>query len=281
MKLPILVALATLAIACRSKDDAAPALPAAPSAPEAHPVAPPTSSARPSPSIPVAAPSAAWPYPMTGFTALAPGSCPKGSAQILLAVTPTGRFALASGLLFANPELPRAKQWSQKGTGPSGLTDKGIGLYATCAPETCNTIASAYKALVPSSHPEIACGSHPTWGDGTGAVDAKPAGAVDDGPLSKDAELSWKCAYLAACMRRKEPAAAGDPFLECQKAPVGFKTECATKASCEDVLKCAARLANSLAAITPRGCMVPSRRRAMLLRPLRMGLLHVRRMGVG
>jgi hypothetical protein len=49
------------------------------------------------------------------------------------------------------------------------------------------------------------------------------------------------CARLNACMIATDRSTPGDPFLECQKAPGKFKTECADRYPCAEVLACAGK----------------------------------------
>ena len=46
------------------------------------------------------------------------------------------------------------------------------------------------------------------------------------------------CARLDACKIATDRSTPGDPFVECQKAPSSFKTECARKYPCAEVMAC-------------------------------------------
>jgi hypothetical protein len=103
---------------------------------------------------------------------------------------------------------------------------------------TCNDIAAAYKAIVRSSSPQIFCGSVPGLGRETG-MQLVPTGNRSDLPGSDD--VISQCARVAACMIRADPNTPGDPGLECQRAPSGFKVSCASRYPCSEVMACMKR----------------------------------------
>ena len=96
---------------------------------------------------------------------------------------------------------------------------------------TCNKLAAMYKAVVPSSNPQLFCGEPKGVAKGR-TVDLAGWRALLIDPMSK-------CTRLASCMFATDPATPGDPGLECQKAPHTFKTDCAMKDSCAEVVACA------------------------------------------
>ncbi len=102
---------------------------------------------------------------------------------------------------------------------------------------TCNQLAAMYKAVMRSSNPQTYCGTLGGVSD-----DPKDSGfdwATDaKGNLPKADDKPAQCARLDACLIAKDQATPGDPFLECQKAPNNFKTECAQKHPCSEVLSC-------------------------------------------
>ena len=93
-----------------------------------------------------------------------------------------------------------------------------------------------YKTVIKTSSPELVCGAgFPNLSKGEpvkfeGFGETKP-----DEPKDTVAQ----CVRLAACKIHYEPTIAGDPVIECQKAPTKFKLECAKKESCEAVNACA------------------------------------------
>lgn len=50
-----------------------------------------------------------------------------------------------------------------------------------------------------------------------------------------------RCSRLNACLIATDRSTPGDPFLECQKAPSGFKLDCASRYPCSEVLACAGK----------------------------------------
>ena len=113
-------------------------------------------------------------------------------------------------------------------------------LVAFCADGgTCNQLAAMYKGVVRSSNPTPICGQLP------GPVgDSSPVSIQQGDPkgdLPGDSDVIGMCARLSACMIATDRATPGDPGLECQKAPSKFKTACAKKYPCSEVLACTAQ----------------------------------------
>jgi hypothetical protein len=112
------------------------------------------------------------------------------------------------------------------------------GLIAYCHDgATCNRLAAMYKTTVPSSKPEVYCGKK--WEPGQpsrGFSNAADLTAMAKKKL-KD-EPGSMCARIGVCTKQQNPAAAGDPGVECQRAPTEFKYQCAQKESCEAVVAC-------------------------------------------
>ncbi len=112
-------------------------------------------------------------------------------------------------------------------------------LVATCKDGgTCNDLAAMHKAIVRSSFPQVVCGK-------MNGLSASPVGAAFSwgaGPKQNlPTDVVGKCARLNACSIATDRSTAGDPFLECQKAPSNFKLDCAARYPCSEVLACAAR----------------------------------------
>lgn len=72
---------------------------------------------------------------------------------------------------------------------------------------------------------------------GRGAATARATDPKQNLPT----DVIGKCARLSACMIATDRATPGDPFLECQKGPTSFKTDCATRYPCSEVLACAGK----------------------------------------
>jgi hypothetical protein len=158
-------------------------------------------------------------------------------------VGPKFAWPVAHQTLLANQqfkvvkEAPKAPGEVLLATYKHKLT-QGYALVAKCKDGgTCNRLAAMYKAVVRSSRPELACGKIDTLG-------ARPVRApfawADDvkGNLPKPGDLQGACARLNACMIATDRATEGDPFLACQKAPSHFKTDCARRYPCAEVLAC-------------------------------------------
>ena len=94
-----------------------------------------------------------------------------------------------------------------------------------------------YKAVVKSSNPQVMCGDLPAnLGAAKKHVDllaGDPASNVPDA-----ADTIGKCARVAACTIATKPDTTDDVGINCQKAPTKFKTECATKYPCAEVMAC-------------------------------------------
>lgn len=103
---------------------------------------------------------------------------------------------------------------------------------------TCNDVAAMYKAIVRSSNPQVVCGK-------LNGLSSAPVGRGFgwnvDPRQNLPTDVVGKCARLNACMIATDRSTPGDPFLECQKAPMGFKTQCADRYPCAEVLACAGK----------------------------------------
>ncbi len=107
---------------------------------------------------------------------------------------------------------------------------------------TCNKLAAMYKAIVKGSQSQPVCGSLPM--DLSPATFKKPVLRDLGNPqntLPESSDVPGQCARLQACsVAMDPPAKAGkeDIGFECQKSPSKFKTSCATKYPCVEVMKC-------------------------------------------
>lgn len=106
---------------------------------------------------------------------------------------------------------------------------------------TCNKLAAMNKAIVKGSVSQPVCGPLPM--DLSPATMKKPVlrelGDAQN-TLPQKTEIVGQCARLHACTIAMDPTAnAGATIgLDCQKGPTKFKTDCATKYPCAEVMKC-------------------------------------------
>jgi hypothetical protein len=115
-----------------------------------------------------------------------------------------------------------------------------VALIAMCAHGgTCNDLAAAYKAIVRSSNPQIFCGSVPGLLGILSTQNGPSTNPSSDLPARDD--VISQCARLAACQIKADPSTPGDPGLDCQKRPAGFKLACSFKSTCAEVQACAGR----------------------------------------
>lgn len=257
MKIPaptVLLVLGLSVSACGNGDSARPdpgsgkgAPPAgqpASAAPGGQLVAMPTP--QPAAPQPAAAPAQKG-YPRDGIRAI-PDNC--ASPVVLLATAPASvgdnyawqisRQAFLANQQFRVTDGPPAVP-GQVQLATYKYNDSAYALVGKCNDGgTCNDVAAMYKAIVRSSHPQVACGK-------MNGLSASPVGrgfgwsadARQNLPAASD--TIGKCARLNACMIATDRATPGDPFLECQKAPSTFKLECATRYPCSEVLACTGR----------------------------------------
>ncbi len=107
---------------------------------------------------------------------------------------------------------------------------------------TCNKLAAMNKAIVKGSTSQPVCGKLPM--DLSPSTRKKPVLRDLGNPqntLPSSTDVPGQCARLHACsVAMDPPAKAGKETigLDCQKAPSNFKTSCATKYPCAEVMKC-------------------------------------------
>jgi hypothetical protein len=204
-----------------------------------------TAAQAPQPTAPTLAPAPAG-YPLTDIKTIA-DNCATPMALLATAPESVGdsyAWAISRQALLAN------QQFRVTGADPAAPGEVHLATYkynnayaliATCKDGgTCNNLAAMYKAIVRSSHPQVICGkmnglSSSPVGSGFGwAGDPR-----QNLPSAGDAVAA--CARLDACQIATDRSTPGDPFLECQKAPAKFKTDCAGRYPCSEVLACMAR----------------------------------------
>lgn len=116
---------------------------------------------------------------------------------------------------------------------------KAYVLVANCADGvTCNHLAAMYKSIVKSSNPQAFCGDIPPHlGPIRKRVNLMAGGPLANLPASND--VISKCARLAACTVADRTDTTDDVGIACQKSPSSFKTDCASRYPCAEVLACA------------------------------------------
>ena len=173
-------------------------------------------------------------YPMEGFKPVA-DTCKE--ATVVLASSPQKP---APKWVFIRAVLAAHQEFKVDGAGPDGATftmaptadNKSVTLMASCTSgATCNRLAATYKALVPTSAPQVYCGKVPG---------VKEEGRAVIEPLlpASLADTMEKCARIGTCARAMDPSSKDDPSLECQKTPAKFKLDCAAKTTCSAVAAC-------------------------------------------
>ncbi len=182
-------------------------------------------------------------------------------ARVVLAAVPKAQFddktfkwRFPQQVLIADPAHFKAVSASNAPKGKEivfssleHLPTQGVALVAQCSPETCMRFAAAYKTVVPTSHPEVVCGKLPTVGapvtSANGSDQLVPFASPDPlkAALPEKTDIVGQCVRLAACQAAKSFKLEGDPAIDCQRHPGPFKLACAAKASCAEVLECAAK----------------------------------------
>jgi hypothetical protein len=113
---------------------------------------------------------------------------------------------------------------------------EGFALVGVCKDgATCNKLAAMYRSTVPSCDPRLHCGALPIAGE-----PRRSAIIPADGqwlPLD-NANVVGRCARIGVCLRVKKEPFRGNPGVLCQSAPTSFRTDCAKKATCDEVVAC-------------------------------------------
>ncbi len=204
----------------------------------------PAASGAPAASGTAAAAPATGDYPMGDLKPIA-SDC--ASPRVLLTGGPAKLglefpWPLAKQILLAHDNFKVVKGPPTKAgeihLGTHEVQKIGYGLVAQCKDaETCNKLAAMYKAVMRSSTPQPFCGKMGGLSDEPKDSGFEWAANRKDN-LPKDDEVQSQCARIDACMIRADHSVPGDPYLECQKAPVSFKPKCALKETCAEVLSC-------------------------------------------
>lgn len=107
---------------------------------------------------------------------------------------------------------------------------------------TCNKLAAMYKAIVKGSQSQPVCGKLPM--DLSQATFKKVVLRELGNPqntLPDSSDVPGQCARLQACSVAMDPPTKSgkeEIGFECQKSPSKFKTSCATRYPCAEVMKC-------------------------------------------
>ncbi|NUP05271.1 MAG: hypothetical protein HOW73_04330 [Polyangiaceae bacterium] len=110
----------------------------------------------------------------------------------------------------------------------------GFALLGVCKDgETCNKLAAMYKATVPTCNPKLHCGEVPMKGPPRRSKLIPETGAW----LPASDDVIGQCARIGVCLKMKKQAV-GNPGVECQSSPKKFRVDCASKATCGDVVQC-------------------------------------------
>jgi hypothetical protein len=115
---------------------------------------------------------------------------------------------------------------------------EAFALVATCGDgSTCNRLAAMYKAVVKSSNPQPLCGALPkALGRPKKQIDLLAGDPASHTPKAGD--TIGMCARIAACTIATKPDTTDDVGIACQKRPGDFKTACASKYPCAEVMAC-------------------------------------------
>jgi len=184
-------------------------------------------------------------YPLGNIKAI-PDSC--SNAHVILANAPASvgvdyAWQYSKQAMLANQQFKTGSSATAPGQvsfavhqGDASMAE-AFALVATCADgSTCNRLASMYKAVVKSSNPQVLCGDVPKALALKKKIDLLAGDPASNVPAASD--TIGKCARVAACTIASKPDTTDDVGIQCQKAPTKFKTECATKYPCAEVMAC-------------------------------------------
>jgi hypothetical protein len=191
-------------------------------------------------------------YPEDGITKIA-DSCATAFALVATAPSSAGadyEWTWTRQAMLANQQF-KVVDGDPKGPGTvsfqlhqaSAKHNDAFVLLARCGDGmTCNKLVAMYKGVVKNAPAQPVCGTLPME---LSAATLKKAvlPAADFGPSSvpKSGDVVSMCARLQACtVAMDPPAKAGKENIgfDCQKAPSNFKTDCARKYPCAEVMKC-------------------------------------------
>lgn len=185
-------------------------------------------------------------YPMGSIRAI-PDTCQ--NAHVILANAPSSvgvdyPWAWSKQAMLANQQFKTVSSATAPGQVSFAVHQadasmaNAYALVATCADgSTCNRLAAMYKAVVKSSNPQPLCGPlPPNLGSPKKQVDLLAGGPEANVPRAGD--VIGMCARIAACTIASKPETTDDVGIQCQKAPGSFKTQCASKYPCAEVMAC-------------------------------------------
>ena len=260
VKHTVLTALLILGalLACKSGEKQSPPTPASAAAtpePVATTATPPAASAAAVPSTPADAPAPASGsgYPTEGLKTIA-DNCSVASA--ILASVPKRivegwkeghEWNWATQALLAHREFALRDDTTERSMEVKFLQyDQPNGVAALVAHchdgATCNKLAAMYKFTVPGAKPQLFCGAKIPSIQGVGATIVKLTPFGGAGRKIPDAQnVIGRCARLHICSRKLDRSTPEDLGLSCQRAPMKYKTACAAKQSCQEVVACMKR----------------------------------------
>lgn len=182
-------------------------------------------------------------YPFKGVTRIA-DDCQEASVVLTTAPKKMGwdyDWTWTRQALFANPQF-QIVDGPAKPSLPMQIRldmyaiPEGFALVAVCHDgATCNKLAAMYRSTVQTCDPQLKCGALPIDG-----VARRPALVPASGqwlPV-EEGNVVGRCARIGICLRVKNEPIHGNPSVACQSAPTKFKTECAKKATCDEVVSC-------------------------------------------
>lgn len=181
-------------------------------------------------------------YPMGNIKAIA-DNCSNAHAIIANAPTSLGEdyaWPYTKQAMLANQQFKTVSSASAPGQVSFAMYEANgaYALVATCGDgSTCNRLAAMYKAVVKSSNPQVMCGDVPSYmGAPKKQVDLIAGDPASNVPQSGD--TIGQCARIAACTIATKPDTTDDIGIACQKGPTNFKTQCASKYPCAEVMAC-------------------------------------------
>lgn len=199
-----------------------------------------SSSSQPGPTDP---PPLEVDYPFKGIATI-PDDCAEPTVVLTTAPKATGwdyDWTWTRQALHANPQF-QIVDWPGKPEKPMQVRldmyaiPAGFALVGVCKDgATCNKLAAMYRSTVQTCDPRLHCGPLPIAG-----TPRKSAIIPADGqwlPV-EDANVVGRCARIGVCLRVQHEPFRGNPAVACQSAPAHFRTGCAKKATCAEVVEC-------------------------------------------
>lgn len=182
-------------------------------------------------------------YPLKGLTVL-PDDCKEPSVVLTTAPKSMGwdyDWIWTRQAMHANPQFA-ILDWPGRPEKPMQVRldmyaiPAGFALVGVCKDAaTCNKLAAMYRATVPTCDPRLACGPLAMEGPAKRSAIIPANGEW----LPVDAKsVVGRCARIGVCMKMLHEPFKGNPGVQCQNSPAKFKTDCAKKATCEEVVAC-------------------------------------------